>query len=341
MTSTSLLRLVFLCLSPAVVIALPKKTLPKPPDSSYTHVMSNSRKIAGNSAAQIIGRLIGTVFALLTFGILARHLGTDGYGRFTTAISFLQFFGVLVDFGLTMSMARMLGTRPADDSSRIASNITTMRVVSGLVFFALAPIVALAFPYGSDLRLAITIGAFSFFAMSVSAVLTGIFQRHLATKLIAIAEVAGRLFLLLGVWWSASRGLGLQSVMVILALSNVIQLVLSLIFAKRFVSLRPEFNFSLWRDIARESWPIAVGVALNLIYLKGDVIVLSLFRSETEVGLYGAAYKILDVVTVVPTVFMGLVLPLLAADWVARDMDGLRDKLRKSFDVMSAMALPL
>jgi O-antigen/teichoic acid export membrane protein len=321
--------------------------------------MSLARQIFGNTAVQVAGRAVGTVLALLTVGIMTRSLGPAGYGQFTTAISFLQFFGILVDFGLTMTMAKMLGEigsgdrgqetedsgeivgNRQGDASRIASNIVTLRLVSGLVFFGLAPLVALAFPYPGAVRNAIAVGTVSFLAMSLSSVLSGVFQRHLATKYVAVAEVAGRAVLLLATWFVIHAGFGLAALMLALAAGNVVQLGLSLLFARRFVRLTLSFDFDLWRAIIRESWPIAASIAFNLVYLKGDVIIMSVFRPLAEVGLYGAAYKVLDVVTVVPTVFMGLVLPVLAADWAARRLDDVRHKVRLAFDALALLGVPL
>jgi O-antigen/teichoic acid export membrane protein len=302
--------------------------------------MSNARRIAANTVVQVAGRLIGTLLALVTLGIMTRHLGPAGYGHFTIAVSFLQFTGVLVDFGLTLTMTRLLSLKDADEP-RIAGGIMTVRALTGLVFFGLAPMAALAFPYPPELQTAIAVGAVSFLAMSLSSVLGGVFQKHLATHFVALAEVAGRAVLLLGVWYGAAHGAGLVAYMAVLAIANLIQFGLSTWFAGRIVRLRPRFDLSLWRLIARESWPIAVSIALNLVYLKGDVVVLSIFREADEVGLYGAPYKVLDVVTVLPTIFMGLMLPPMTGDWSHGRHEAFREKLRRALDIMLLLALPL
>src|SRR5512142_1309213 len=126
--------------------------------------MSLSRAIASNTATQIAGKFIGNLLGIITIGVMTRALGRTGYGEFTTAISFLQFFGILVDFGLTLPMTRMISDGRADEG-KVASNIFTLRLLSGAVFFGLAPLLALAFPYGPCVKSAIALGALSFFAM--------------------------------------------------------------------------------------------------------------------------------------------------------------------------------
>ena len=303
-------------------------------------IMSLTKAIAGNTAVQVAGKFTGVLLSVLTVAVMTRHLGRTGYGEFTTAISFLQFFGILVDFGLTLTMIKMI-SEPGADERRIVTNIFTLRVISGVFFFGLAAIIAQFFPYNQSVRLAIAVGSISFLCVSLSQIFTGVFQKKLAVRLAAIAEVAGRGALLVGVFWAARAGAGLLTIMTILAASNILQLVLSLAFARRLVNFGWAADLPLWRVIFRQSWPIGLAIIFNLVYLKGDVIILSLFRTRAEVGLYGAAYKVLDVITILPTVFMGLVLPVLANVWTSGDRQDFNRKLGRAFEFLSILAIPL
>jgi O-antigen/teichoic acid export membrane protein len=59
------------------------------------------------------------------------------------------------------------------------------------------------------------------------------------------------------------------------------------------------------------------------------------------VGLYGAAYKIIDVLTTLPFMFAGLILPILTAAWLENDHRYFKKVLQKSFDCMAIIAIPL
>src|SRR5689334_15249734 len=90
-------------------------------------VMSRTAAIAKNTIVQTVGRTIGTVLGLLTLGVMTRYLGAAGYGAFTTVTSFLQFFGILVDFGLSLTTVAML-SEAGVDRDKVSSNIFTLRV---------------------------------------------------------------------------------------------------------------------------------------------------------------------------------------------------------------------
>lgn len=302
--------------------------------------MSRTAAIAKNTIVQAVGRTIGTILGLLTLGVMTRYLGTAGYGSFTTVTSFLQFFGILVDFGLSLTTIAMLSEAGAD-RDKISSNIFTLRVVSAAIFFAIAPIVVLFFPYPDAIKAGVGIAAASFFLLAVNQVLTSVLQKELRMARAASSEVLGRLGLFLGAWFVAKEGLGLGWMLGALVLGNLLTAFWNWLLVRKLVDLSWRFDWSVWKDIAERSWPIALSITFNLIYLKGDVIILSLTRSQDEVGIYGAAYKILDVLTVIPIMFMGLVLPLLVKARGEGDTGSWNRIMQKAFDFMAILAMPL
>ena len=80
------------------------------------------------------------------------------------------------------------------------------------------------------------------------------------------------------------------------------------------------------------------GVILNLIYFKTDTIILSVLKSEQEVGIYSLPYKILETLIVFPGMFVGLIMPLLSktafTDWTK-----FREILQRSFDALLLISL--
>lgn len=302
--------------------------------------MALQKKIFGNAAAHFGGKVGGTLIGLATVALMTRHLGTAGYGKFTTVLSFLQMFAILAGFGLPITLAKLISREGADEKS-ILANAFALRLVSGLVIFISAPLVGALFPYSPEIKMGIAVGALSFLGLTLHEMLVAIFQKHLSTWKVAIAEVLGRSVLLAGTAWAVLTGRGVVTIVTALAAGNLIQFMLSFLLARRITPIGLAFDWTVWKEILREAWPIGVAVIFNLIYLKGDVILLSTMRTQSEVGLYGAAYKVLDVVTVLPYIYMGLVLPLMSAAWSRNDRTDLNRKLSLSFDALSLIALPL
>ena len=70
--------------------------------------MSLTRRVAHNTIIQTIGKAISTMLGILVVALMTRYLGQRGFGQYSTIIAFLQIFGILVDFGLTLITVQMI-----------------------------------------------------------------------------------------------------------------------------------------------------------------------------------------------------------------------------------------
>ncbi len=301
--------------------------------------MSLTRRIAQNLFLQIAGKIISTLLALIIAAIMTRSLGVVHYGEFTIITSFLQFFGILADFGLTITAVTMI-SEPGADERRIMSSLLGLRLVSAVIFYGLAPIVAFFLPYPTEVKIGVAMASLAFLAMTQSQTLMGIFQKYLRLGEASLAEILGRIIMLIIVVIAAWQKTGLYAVIWAMVAGNVAQFLFMHLRARRIIPFSLQFDRQIIREIIKRSWPIGLTIAFNLIYLRGDVIVLSLFRETSEVGLYGAAYKVIDVLTVLPMMFMGLVMPHLVQSWIEHQ-DTFRARLQKIFDFSALLALPI
>jgi O-antigen/teichoic acid export membrane protein len=68
--------------------------------------------------------------------------------------------------------------------------------------------------------------------------------------------------------------------------------------------------------------------------------VLSFFRPQSEVGLYGAAYKVVEILTQFPYLFLGLLLPIFTSLLIA-NMESFKKVFQKVFDFMAIITFPM
>lgn len=302
--------------------------------------MSQVRSIAKNTVVQLIGRVVGTAFGVFTIAVLTRSLGADGYGQFTLAMTFLAVAGALADFGFTLTTTQMISEKGAD-TNNIVSTAFTSRLLSGLFFFALAVLVAWYMPYALVVKLTIAVGAFSYFFMTSSQMLIGVYQKNMAMWRPALAEAVSRGLILAIVIWFATVAPSAPFMMGAFTVGNFLLLIMNIAFALRFAKIRLHIDTKLLKTFLSRSWPIAISIFFNLLYLKGDILFLSFYRPDAEIGLYGAAYKVLDVVTVIPTMFMGLMLPMMVEAWSKRSKEKMQGILQQAFDFFALASLPM
>ncbi|MEK7632048.1 MAG: flippase [Patescibacteria group bacterium] len=302
--------------------------------------MSLTGQLARNTILQIAGKIVSTVIGLVVIGLLTRSLGADRFGHYTTALAFVQVFGVLVDMGLYIVLVKKLAEEP-ERRDAWASTAFTLRLYTALGFLVLAPLTVLLTHYPGDVKTAVAIATLSTFAVTLNQVLVGVFQWSLRMDRVAIAEIAGRVVLLAGTLVAVAKHASVTGIMLTVALGSVVNAGISFWFSRSFVRIRLRLEREMVRTIFREGWPIALSIAFNLVYFKADTLILSAVRPASEVGLYGSAYKVLEVLATIPAMVAGLLTPILAAAYAGQQQDRLRDILQRAIDTVSLLAIPL
>jgi len=304
--------------------------------------MSLSRKIAKNTIIQMVGKIISTVLGLFTLGLITRYLGQEGYGEYTTIIAFLTIFAVIADFGLTLVTVQMIsGVKEKDKEEHILNNLFSFRLVTIVLLLLISPLFLYFFPYNAAIKLGVLITAPYFIFPALTQIIIGLLQKRLSMDRAALAEVISRLFLIAGLFLVLRFELGLNGVLIATLVSGGSSFLFHYLFARPYAKLRLAWDWALWKKIISLSWPLAITIILNLIYLRADIIFLSLLKDANEVGLYGAAYRVVDVLTTLPFMFAGLILPTLTSAWSENKKEYFQKIMQRSFDFMAILALPL
>lgn len=294
--------------------------------------------IAKNTLIQIIGRGFSTLFGLIALAAITRYLGQEQFGWYTTVATFLQFFAVFADFGLTLIGSQMIA-EPGADEARLVSNLFSFRLLLSTLFFGSAMIAIFFFPYPMIIKLGVLVLVGSFFAMTLQNIFMGVFQKHLRMGIAAWGDAIGRFIILIGYLLCIFLHWGLLPILAISVAANATQFVFFFAAAKKIVKITWLTEWIIYKKIFSKSWPIAISMGFNLIYLRADTIILSLVRSQAEVGLYGAAYRVIDVAASIPVMFMGIILPHLTSAWHA-DRAKFNHYFRRAFDFMCLIGLP-
>ncbi|MBI4812346.1 oligosaccharide flippase family protein [Candidatus Falkowbacteria bacterium] len=196
------------------------------------------------------------------------------------------------------------------------------------------------FPYELPIKLGVAVVTLAFFFNALNQILVGLFQKSLRMDKVSIAEIAGRIVLIGGIIAAIKLKSGLMGIMVTTVISGAINFLSNYLFSLKFARIKLAFDKDVWLQIVKKIWPLAITITLNLIYLKADTLILSLIKSQSEVGIYGAAYKVIDVFTAIPFMFAGVVLPIITFAW-AENRERFKNIFQKSFDATVILALPI
>ena len=299
--------------------------------------MSLARALARNTAIQVIGKAVSTALGFLAFAILAHYLGTEKFGWYITATGFLQFIGVLIDFGFTVTTSNML-SEPQFDKEKLFNTIFAWRFLTALISFGIAPIIILAFPYRMEIKIAVAITSLSFFCNTLNQSFIGYYRQKLSMLIATLSEVLGRVLLVAGIVLLVLRRAGFLPLMSIITLATVTS-TLYLFF--NFGKIRFIIDREISRALFIKMWPTALSVIFNTIYLQADRVILPLYVSQTQVGLYGAAYRVLDIAIQVAAIVMGLLMPLITYSWSRGFQEDFKNRYQISFDLIAFLLFPM
>ncbi len=300
--------------------------------------MFDTKRIVNNTIVQIIGKTANVLIGVLAISYLTRYLSPSGFGQYTTVLTFLQIFAIFLDFGLYIVLLREISSAQ-DDRDFVFSNVVTLRIILGIVFFIIVPAVALFFPYPLIVKWGIALTSLAFFLNSMIQVYSAIFQKEMQMQKVVLAEALGKVIFLGFILFAIYLRANLLIILMANNLNSIVFFIILAFFIKKYVHYRWTIDLKYWRKFLSLSWPIALTTILNLIYFKADTLILSIFHSAQDVGFYGAPYKILEVITTLPHLILGLVLAVFTLYWTRNDLENLNQSLQKIFDLFIVLTL--
>ena len=275
-----------------------------------------------NTGIQAISQVITWVLSWFLLVLLPRYLGDSGFGKLFFAVSYCGLFGTLVNLGVNTFLVREVAVlHPSPDISleenarrrtglqALLSNVLTMKLVLATVVFLLQSALIYCLPYDPLIRQAVVIIGFGSCLGAISQTLGGAFQgleRMLAPNLAQIAEkmiVTGGCALLL---W---MGAGLLPICWVYSAAAVVSFGMQLGLLLRCEPFGLAWDRALLRRIFVGGFPFLIWVIFGEIYLRIDVLMLSLMTSDAVVGWYGAATRLYGTLLFIPNILSMAVFP--------------------------------
>ncbi|GGJ14554.1 flippase [Paenibacillus hunanensis] len=260
------------------------------------------RKIFFNSNWQLMDKFLRLGINLIVSIWIARYLGPEQFGQYNFAISFVTIIAAVVPLGLANIIVKELVEHP-DNKNEILGTVSTLRMVSGLIAFAITVALAFAIP-GQDamVRWSIIIIAANMLFQPLD-VISQWFDSTVEAKYAVYAK--GIAFLMTSVMKVLL--IVFHSSLIWFAASYALELILGYLFLlftqmKRVSLTRWSFNWKLGKRLTNSSWPLIVAGISTIIYLKIDQVMLSYMINDTAVGIYAVAARLSEVWYVIPTV---------------------------------------
>ncbi len=301
--------------------------------------MSIPHKIAFNTVFSSLTKITWTLVALVSLGLITRYLGADGFGEYTTVLAFFFMFSALSDLGLNQIVLREISFRKKEKKeSQIISTAFTLRLLVAFLAITSSFLLVEFLPYSENIKKGIILASFGLIFSSGYQILVTVFQKRFLVYQVSIAELIGRVSNLIWVFVCINLKLGLLWVLGGMIASWLSTFLIVFVLAQLKIRFRLRFNFLESKKLLKNALPLGISAIITFIYFRVDTIILSIIKGVGDVGIYGAAYKIVENVAYFPAMFMGLIMPLYAR-YMFTDKEKFQRVASRVFDAISFIAV--
>jgi len=287
------------------------------------------------------GYAVSLVLAAATSVFLLRGLGVEDFGRYATVAAIVGVVSILTDAGLTAVGARELSLlprgSPREDVLRV---LVALRILLSVAAILLAALFALAVGYETVIVEGVLLAGLGALLVNVQATVLLPLSVELRLGVVTGFEVLKQALTLVGVAALAVLGASLLPYLVLQAVVGVVVLALTPKVVGGLRLLQPRLDRRAAVTLLREAVPIGVAIAMNVLYLRLLVILVSLLEDEIETGLYGTAFRIFEMLIVLPGIVLSVALPVLSVAG-AEDRARLRYAVQRLTEVAVLVGLGL
>jgi O-antigen/teichoic acid export membrane protein len=296
-------------------------------------------RIATNTVVQAAGAIVGSLISFATFVAITRGLGVDAFGDLTAASVYLFVVTVLADIGFSATVLREISASPGRVEAVMRASVP-LRILIAAGAIVVAALVAVVAPFDERMTAAILIGAVGAFFTLANFALLPVLQLELEMQWAVVANLLGRLVTLGLTLGALGAGLGFNSVVAAASIGLAVTFFVDLVVVARRVSMRPVVDLPYWRKLTTGSVRLGLSGAIGQIYFRIDALLVALLRSPREVGLYGAAYKFIELAESSAAFLPASIFPALTR-YVAAGDARMRPLVQRGFDLLLATAAPL
>lgn len=257
-------------------------------------------KVSKNTIALFTSQVYNKFTAAIFFFIAARILGVTNFGKYTLVITFISFFYILSDWGLSTLTMRDVARSP-DETKKYLTHTIIPRIGLALISYLVLLGIAIILSYPKEIVVLITIIGLSLFPNNILNSFNAILNAHEKMHIPSImCMIFNTIFLILGAL-CLYLNLGLAMLVLVSVPLSLINSILTGYFLKKFLKpFRLYLEYAFCKKLFKEATPFAILSSLSIIYFRVDAIMLSKLQTIEVVGLYNAAYKIVEFLMFIP-----------------------------------------
>jgi O-antigen/teichoic acid export membrane protein len=298
-----------------------------------------SVELARDSMLSVIVHLAPRVANVILFIFIGRLMGPDQAGIFALATTYLIILTTLMR-GLDDLVIRQVSRQTHQAGGYLVTFLGLRMALSMLLYLTMFVLLTHLTAYSDVKRQMVLIIGLSVFPDSLAyvaqAVLLG--QRYFIPP--AAAMALGTIFKITAGSIAAANGGSLLTIAWFWCLGSLLAMVVQLLVVFRLVGGLHWAKGLDWLPMLREAAPFFMITVLTTIDSQADILMLSVFRSDAELGWYNAATTVAFSLTMIAQAYRMSVYPLMAR-YALQAPEKLHRLYERSLRYLGILSLPM
>lgn len=287
---------------------------------------------------QIVARILNLALGVVVTLILARALGTSNFGIWSTIFAITQIAAGFGSLGLNQITISRASAQPDREPDWLGALLSLRLLLAIPITLGMLLAVLLIIPTGAGRLAGAILSGLTF--VSVPTALSVVFELRVRNHITMAILTLNSIVWGIGVVLVATFSGGITAFTFAFAISAIITMIVTVVFALRLATVRLRGAHRLWGSLLRVGVGVGAAGILVTMYVKLDQVLVFEFAGSTQAGLYGAAYRLLDQIQFIPISVMTTLFPLIASSY-PRDRERVRNLLQVAGEYLTMASLPI
>lgn len=269
-------------------------------------------KALRGSAMRSGGYAVTVGLSLIAVPLLIRHLGITAFGRYATVVSLVTIVYGLTDAGLVNIALREWSTRTSKDRTQTMRSLLGLRLELSIAGVVAGVAFALLVGYSKTLILGTLVAGIGMVLQAVANVLTVGLQGDLRFGWASVIDVSRQVVSVLLIVSLVLAGAGLLAFWAVTIPAGLVTLIFTATLVRGSMPLIPRLRGGHVWPLIRETVPYAAAIALNTVYFRVTIIVMSLIARPRQTGYFATSFRVTEVLIGIPALAIGAAFPILS-----------------------------
>ena len=297
-------------------------------------------RAARNTTVRAAAEIAGKLATFVLFAALTRAVGQEGVGSYVIALAFMQITTLPIGVGTDQYLLRQVA-RDRANLDRLFFNILALKLALTVPVLTVALLVLNLIGYDTRTREAAYVLTVGLLLTLIGKTFEGVFNGTERGDLLALSLVVQRIVTAVMGLALLAAGYGVVAVAASYSAGSAVGVLTSGLVLWRHIGIpRGKVDRRTWPGLVTTSFPFAIQDVFNLLLFRLDAVILSLLATQTAVGRYGSAYRLLESTLFVAWALEGAFTAMYA--YLGRDSDPtVGSVFQRSIKVSLVLLLPV